>query len=285
MARKWQDFQKTKELYPNLKYVTVGDKRVRDKHKKWDGFIAPIDHPIWKILFPPSDWGCRCDVIPTDEAPTKGYKNFTPSIKDTFANNAAISGKIFNEMPYELTLNNTFKNEAKINVSEYIKNSNDVIKSKHKNLSIALGADNNDLKENYRVATAIVEDLDLEVLIRKHDFTEGIKNPEYLINNAYLGDRKSIKKLGGIISGIDSAKKQMVHKTVNPKLLPYFIVFDLDNLDVLDFDKIINSLSRKITKTRGTNIKSIIFHLHGKVIELTRKKILNRNFKELEDLK
>ena len=104
MTGKWQEFQETKDLYPNLKYVTVGDKRVRDKHKKWDGFIAPIDHPIWKKLLPPNDWGCRCDVIPTDETPTKGYETFKAPIKAEFANNGAISGKIFKESAYEIVL-------------------------------------------------------------------------------------------------------------------------------------------------------------------------------------
>ncbi len=285
MARKWQEFQETKELYPNLKYVTVGDNRVRDKHKKWDGFIAPIDHPIWKKLLPPNDWGCRCDIIPTDEKPTKGYETFTAAVKNPFNNNAAISGKVFLNSAYELTLNATFRKEAKFNVAQYLANSKEIVKSKHKKLTIAIGADNNDLKRNYDVAAALVNDLDIEILIRKHNLKSGVKNPEYLINSSYLGDRKSIEKIGGITTGIDAAKKQMMHPSVNPNKIPYYIVWDLDKLDPFDIDKIIQQLVRKVTKNRGTKIKAMLFYYKGKSVQLTRTKILNRNFKELESLK
>lgn len=284
MAHKWQEFQDTKELYPNLKYVTAGDKRVRDKHKEWDGFIAPIDHPIWQKLLPPNDWGCRCDVIPTDEAPTKGYETFTPPVKAEFTNNGAISGKIFKESAYEQTLDNSFKKEAKINIDAYLKSNPGIVKTKHQNLSIALGADNNDLKRNYEVALAVSEQTNLQILIRKHDFTPGIKNPEYLINGKYLGDRKSIEKIGGISTQINKSKKQMMPKNINPKQLPYYIIWDLDKLDNLNADAIIKEIVRKVTKERGKTIKAMVFYLNGKVAQLSRTKIVNRNFTDLEKL-
>lgn len=284
MAHKWQEFQDTKDLYPNLKYVTVGDKRVRDKHKKWDGFIAPIDHPIWKKLLPPNDWGCRCDVIPTDESPTKGYETFTDTIKGEFANNGAISGKIFKQSAYELTLEDAFKKEAKINIGTYLKNNPGIIKTKQQNLSIALGADNYDLKRNFEVALAVVNQTNMNILIRKHDFTPGIKNPEYLINGKYLGDRKSIEKIGGIRTHIDAAKKQMMPKHINPKQLPYYIFWDLDKLDNLNADAIIKEIVRKVTKERGKTIKAMVFYYNGKVVQLSRTKIVNRNFTDLENL-
>lgn len=119
MAGKYKDYQETADLYPNLQYVTVGDARVRDKHKAWDGFIAPINHPIWNKLLPPQDWGCRCDVVPSDEAPTEGYETFKPKTKPEFENNPATSGKVFKESTYEKTLTEAYKNEAKENVSKY----------------------------------------------------------------------------------------------------------------------------------------------------------------------
>lgn len=99
MAEKWQDFEADKDLYPNLKYVTVGDNRVRDEHKAWNGLILPINHPFWKTHTTPNDWGCRCDIIQTDEDPSEVIPDL--KIKSAFQNNAALSGKIFNEIPYE----------------------------------------------------------------------------------------------------------------------------------------------------------------------------------------
>lgn len=111
MAGKWQDFQESKDLYPNLRYEAVNDDRTRQKHKDWDGFVAPIDHPIWKTMYPPNDWGCRCDVVQTDEPVDKNLPKV--SNKETFNNNAALSGKIFNDVPYEAGLSVKEKNDAK----------------------------------------------------------------------------------------------------------------------------------------------------------------------------
>ncbi len=67
MASKWNDFQKRKHLYPNLKYNAINDSRVRELHKKWDGLVLPINHPFWDTHYPPNDWSCRCDVTQVDD--------------------------------------------------------------------------------------------------------------------------------------------------------------------------------------------------------------------------
>jgi SPP1 gp7 family putative phage head morphogenesis protein len=54
---------KTK-LFPYWKYVTVGDEKVRDEHRKLDGVILPANDPRWKKIFPPNGWKCRCRVVP-----------------------------------------------------------------------------------------------------------------------------------------------------------------------------------------------------------------------------
>lgn len=48
-------------------YVTVGDNRVRDEHAALDGLTRPKDDPIWKTLWPPNGWNCRCQLIPLVE--------------------------------------------------------------------------------------------------------------------------------------------------------------------------------------------------------------------------
>lgn len=110
MAGKWQDIERTKDLYPNLRYVTVGDERVRAEHQKWDGTVLPIDHPWWKTHYPPNDWGCRCDVERTDDPPTRILND--QQLKIEFENNPAESGKIFNKSAYEKHLTKNEKTEA-----------------------------------------------------------------------------------------------------------------------------------------------------------------------------
>jgi len=57
-ARNWEKYQSQKKLFPNLKYRTVGDARVRDEHAKLEGIIAPIDSDFWKKYYPPNGWRC-----------------------------------------------------------------------------------------------------------------------------------------------------------------------------------------------------------------------------------
>lgn len=111
MADKWQDFVAQQDLYPNLKYSTVGDGRVREKHRNWHGLILPITHSFWKKHLPPNDWGCRCNVTQTDEEPTVTIPD--TGGKSGFENNAAVSGKIFNKIPYADGLTNAEINDAK----------------------------------------------------------------------------------------------------------------------------------------------------------------------------
>lgn len=62
-ARKWLKFEAEADIFPLLRYVTVGDERVRGDHKALDGLTAPVGHPIWDRIMPQNGWGCRCIVI------------------------------------------------------------------------------------------------------------------------------------------------------------------------------------------------------------------------------
>ena len=62
MAGRWAQIQRTKDTRPYLEYLTVGDNRVRDVHRAWDGTILPIDDPWWDTHYPPNGFGCRCTV-------------------------------------------------------------------------------------------------------------------------------------------------------------------------------------------------------------------------------
>lgn len=93
MARKWQDAVGDADLYPNLKYVTAGDERVRHSHKDLNGAIYPINDPFWNTYYPPNGWGCRCTVRPTDQ-PTKQAAGL-PEIPKGFDNNPGQSGMLF----------------------------------------------------------------------------------------------------------------------------------------------------------------------------------------------
>jgi SPP1 gp7 family putative phage head morphogenesis protein len=104
MAVKWQELDAE-----YLQFSTVGDSRVRPEHKLFDKFTAKKSDPIWKRLYTPLDWGCRCTIIPGKETGlSKIYdsewanKAVDPLVKNTmFDNNVGITLEIFNKKhPY-----------------------------------------------------------------------------------------------------------------------------------------------------------------------------------------
>jgi len=104
MAQKWETLDSE-----YLEFTTVGDSRVRPEHKLFDKFTALKTDPIWRRLYTPLDWGCRCTVIPgIAKNISKEYdsewanKVVDPLVKGTiFDNNVGISKVIFTDKhPY-----------------------------------------------------------------------------------------------------------------------------------------------------------------------------------------
>ncbi len=61
-AGRWEQIQKVKLLRPYVRYLTVGDDRVRPTHRAWHGVVLPVDHPFWRTHWPPNGFNCRCTV-------------------------------------------------------------------------------------------------------------------------------------------------------------------------------------------------------------------------------
>ncbi len=78
MAEKWRGFQRRKATYPNLKYITQADERVRASHRPLHHIVRPVDDPFWKVNYPPNGWRCRCDVQMTDEPVSGDPGEFIP---------------------------------------------------------------------------------------------------------------------------------------------------------------------------------------------------------------
>ena len=72
----WERIARVAEARPFLRYVTVGDNRVRDEHRPWHGTVLRWDHPFWKTHYPPNGWACRCTVqqYSADDLKTFGFK-------------------------------------------------------------------------------------------------------------------------------------------------------------------------------------------------------------------
>lgn len=64
----WQRIQRFKAYAPFLRYVTMADGRVRQKHAQWHNTVLPADSPFWDTYYPPNDWLCRCYVQQLSQA-------------------------------------------------------------------------------------------------------------------------------------------------------------------------------------------------------------------------
>ena len=104
MAAKWKQIERTKHLYPNLKYVAIDDDRTRPEHHAFDNLIYPVEHPFWDSHYPPNGWRCRCTVMQTDQPVNEG--KYLPSVHKDFRNNVGKTGDIYPDHPYYTTGSN-----------------------------------------------------------------------------------------------------------------------------------------------------------------------------------
>lgn len=61
---------------PFWKYVAIMDGRTRPKHRELNGKVFRWDDPIWRVIYPPNGFGCRCRVVAMteDEFKASGIK-------------------------------------------------------------------------------------------------------------------------------------------------------------------------------------------------------------------
>lgn len=279
MAEKWQKINDQKVLYPNLKYKTVKDNRVREEHRQLHDVIKPIDDAFWDKWYPPNGWRCRCYVTQTDEPATPGTATGEPT--PGFHGHVGKSNMTFNEEehPYFIfpaadakKIKASFEN-LKLAEPDY----NLVHTNKKAKLEVSTWADPYDIEVNHKYAKILVDELGISVKIKAHsEFIKDRKNPEYEINGLN-SDLKSIQSVKGITNGFDAAKIQMgIGKN------HYSVVFNLDNLKKVKLADITKQLSNKFSATRGKNIDRVFFIRNGKAVELTRDNILKKEYKALE---
>lgn len=92
MARKWLDFEKDADLFPNLIYKPSSATTPREKHKALYGIIKPINDPFWDTYMPPNGWNCQCSVTNTDKAPNKIFEKISKAEREAVKPPEGVSG-------------------------------------------------------------------------------------------------------------------------------------------------------------------------------------------------
>lgn len=272
MAIKWQRIQRDKDLFPNLKYRTVGDNLVRDEHALLNGTIKPVDDPFWGTHYPPNGWRCRCDVVQTAENTTNHKVTLQPN--PDFIGNVGTDEEIFtkNHRFFKLlkTDDRAVRNAELMKLNAPLENA---YINKGKSVKVNIFYDKKDFAENLESAKIIVDELKLNVEIRGHINLDGLKNAEYYINGKlcdlkYKFDKDNYK---GIINAFTSAKKQKLES----------IVFNLtQSFKNLDLSKVEESINSKVNMNNGNRYKELIFIYNGKSFIITRDEILKGKLSE-----
>lgn len=237
MAAKWEQYSEDGDRYL-LQYRTAHDDKVRPEHAALDRITLPMSDPFWESYYPPLSWNCRCSVVqvrrgkyeetPHNEAMSRGEEAFANNEKlNMFRFNSGIQGKTMPDYnPYTIKrCNDCDVAKGKLGlVNEIVDNQlcaacqcvrNCQGKGSYtlddkfgERLKISNLADKTEVKENTRAAHALLSSFpNMGIQIRKHVFEDGVKNPEYLINEK-VADRKGIEFTKGIQSGFKKAIKQ-----------------------------------------------------------------------------
>lgn len=98
-------------IYAALQYKTREDSKVREAHRKLQDKIFYLEDEIWKWIFPPNGFNCRCYVIALRLEELKGKTVETPvrteeetkiilkdaDLSDDFARNSGMTHSIWNK--------------------------------------------------------------------------------------------------------------------------------------------------------------------------------------------
>ena len=69
-AANWQQFQREKDVLPNLEWMPSTSPNPGADHMPFWGTILPVDHPFWEQHRPGDRWNCKCDLRATDKPTT-----------------------------------------------------------------------------------------------------------------------------------------------------------------------------------------------------------------------
>lgn len=281
-ARDWERFQRNKDRYPHLKYMTLADDHVRDDHQPLHEIVKHIDDSFWDVHFPPNGWRCRCYVTQTKEKVSEG--EYDIEMDTRFQHNPGKSKKVFINRVNKDTgeaikhpyfqlpsiklgqINKLFELNKELN-PQYIK-------SKFKGIQLSKWASPGEVEYNLKFAKSAKEVVKETIYIRPDINLKRWKNPELLIGKL-IGDIKKTSSKTSFHKRLEDARRQRCK----------FIVWDIQE-SFNNWDSVIKKyMASNITVNRNRQFNYFIFVKNGKAIKLSKEDMIKNNFDVLDKLK
>jgi len=276
-AQEYASYMDDVDIYPNMKYRTMGDADVRSSHAANEGLIIPVDEIT---ALAPFDYGCRCWYEQTTEAPTSGK-----AIKGVkFKNNPYKSGKVFNdEQSYFLNMADKHRSIIRDN-TELMKQHmpySQTIMVDDQTVHVNDFYDLTDGTANIKAAKKLAEELEQDVYILPHIENSAKlhhKNPEMAIGKtSYTADLKTFNP------DVASSTRKFIANSVNTanKQACKAVVCDISKAPEADCLKIAATKLRGELKGTGkANIKKVVVIKDNTVIMVTRKQLAQKNYQK-----
>lgn len=100
-AADWRQFEREKDILPNLKWMPSTSMLPAADHRIFWGTIRPVDDPFWNQHRPGDRWNCKCGLSSTDEPVTPIIVS-EDKAQDGLDNNPAKDAKLFSDShPYQ----------------------------------------------------------------------------------------------------------------------------------------------------------------------------------------
>lgn len=273
-VRNWQQFEANKDLFPNLRYKTVGDARVREQHELLNNHVAAVDDAFWLTYYPPNGWRCRCFVEQTNEGVSDKKINANEASKfgvpEQFKMNAAKEQQVFDKQKnpfFALTNNVANKKIVEINMErnkldapfELIYTASNGAKVRK-----SIFADNRnketeagDLRAAIQIVNQLSVNVDIMPLLNGH-ILKKVKSPDYKIDGK-IADRKGIQGVE-VNNALSKAAKQNAE----------IVILDLFEKPI-DVDQVKIKLKNVLKNDVHTSIKEIwIIKTDGTIVQYNR---------------
>lgn len=102
-AADWQEFERNKDIMPNLKWMPTTSPHPEGSHERYwrMGLTLPIDDPFWNEHHPGDRWNCKCSLEATDEPEHRPVDMEPTTTQRGLENNPGKDRHIFNDThPY-----------------------------------------------------------------------------------------------------------------------------------------------------------------------------------------